>query len=383
MRFFAVILKNVLRRRVRSLLTAAGIAVSVAAAVALVSFSDGLENSAAEVYGGHGVDLMVVRAGVTERMTSSLNAEIGNQLRALPGVADVNPSLTDMVSFGEGSLVGVPVHGWPVDGFVLDGLRLVAGRTWRADDPRPVLVGQTLAKTLSKSAGDRLDIEGQPFKICGIFTGANTFEDATAVVELADLQKLMDRPDQVTEFQIKLAAALSADRAAVNALCGRIAELARPGGQRWGLAAMPTQDYITSSTEVKLAHAMANVTSIVALVIGATAMLNTMIMSVLERTQEIGVLRAIGWRKSRVVRMILGESLLLSLAGGGLGLATAWLLVRGLSQTALVQGMLRAEVPPLVVCQGMLVTLGIGLVGGVYPALRGASLPPAEALHYE
>ncbi len=113
MSFLAVIFKNVLRRRVRSLLTALGIALSVAAAVALISFSRGLENSATEVYGGHGIDLMVVRAGVAERLTSSLNQQIGGQLHALAGVADVNPSLTDMVSFGEGSLVGIPVHGWP------------------------------------------------------------------------------------------------------------------------------------------------------------------------------------------------------------------------------------------------------------------------------
>jgi putative ABC transport system permease protein len=383
MSFFAVILKNVLRRRVRSLLTTLGIALSVAAAVALVSFSRGLENSATEVYGGHGIDLMVVRAGVTERLTSSLNGRIGEQLRSLAGVAEVNPSLTDMVSFGEGSLIGIPVHGWPVDSFALAGLRMDAGRLWFAADRRPVLVGQTLARTLHKQVGDRLDIEGQPFTVTGIFAGANTFEDATAVVPLADLQQLMDRPDQVTEFQIKLTPEIAADRAAVDALCRRIATVHLPGGQRSGLAALPTQDYITSSTEVRLAHAMAGVTSLVALVIGVTATLNTMIMSVLERTQEIAVLRAVGWRKFRVARMIVGESLLLSLAGGILGLALAWLLVRGLSQTAFVQGILRAELAPRIFAQGLAVTIAIGLIGGIYPALRAARLPLSEALRYE
>ncbi len=215
-----------------------------------------------------------------------------------------------------------------------------------------MLVGQTLARTLHKQVGEQLDIEGTPFTVIGIFAGANTFEDATAIVPLADLQLLMDRPDQVTEFQVKLMPEVAADRAAVDAVCRTISALQLPGGQRAGLTALPTQDYITSSTEVRLAHAMADVTSLVALVIGVTATLNTMIMSVLERTQEIAVLRAIGWRKFRVVRMIVGESLLLSLAGGMLGLALAWLLVRGLSETALVRGNPAGRTGAADVCPG-------------------------------
>src|SRR5580658_10244354 len=120
MAFWQLIVKNLLRRRVRTALSGLGVAIAVAAAVALISFSTGFERSCVEVYSGHGVDMVVVRSGVTERLTSNLNEHIAGPLAGLPGVAAVNPSLTDMVSFGEGSLVGIPVHGWPPDSFIFD-----------------------------------------------------------------------------------------------------------------------------------------------------------------------------------------------------------------------------------------------------------------------
>jgi putative ABC transport system permease protein len=383
MTFLAVIFKNVLRRRARSVLTALGVALAVGAVVALVGFSRGFAKSAAEVYAGHDVDLVVVRSGVTERLTSSLDENIGDRLAELSGVKNVNPSLTDMVSFGEGSLVGIPVHGWPPDSAAFQSLSVNSGRAIDKNDRRVVMLGQSLATSLNKKVGDTVEIEMQPFQAIGVYQGANVLENITATVPLADLQELMDRPGQVTEFQIVLEPPVRADPTAIEKLRREIADLRGAGNAKLGLSAVPTQQYITSSTEIRLARAMARVTTGLALLIGSIGMLNTMIMSVLERTQEIGVLRAIGWRKSRVVRMVLGESLLICTAGATVGVLAGWLMIRGLSRLPLLQGVVRPELSVRVVIEGCLLALVVGLVGGSYPAWRGARMEPAEALHYE
>jgi putative ABC transport system permease protein len=234
MTFLQLILKNLMRRRIRSALAGLGVAIAVAAAIALISFSTGFERSSVEMYSGHGVDMIVVRSGVTERMTSNLNEQIAPQLASLAGVAAVNPSLTDMVSFGEGSLVGIPVHGWPPGTFIFDSLEITQGRALRAGDHQAVMVGQQLAADLKSKVGDKVSIEGKPFTMVGVFRGLNVFESATAVVPLLDLQRLMDRPNQVTEFQLRLHSGSSDKAPAVARLRREIAALKNPAGGRWG-----------------------------------------------------------------------------------------------------------------------------------------------------
>jgi putative ABC transport system permease protein len=128
---------------------------------------------------------------------------------------------------------------------------------------------------------------------------------------------------------------------------------------------------------------MAWITSAIALAIGSVGMLNTMVMSVLERTQEIGILRAIGWRKKRIVQMILCESFLLSLVGAVAGVLLAMLLTRTLASFSPVQAYVRSDLSPVVIAIGFALAGLVSLAGGAYPAIRGANLPPTEALRYE
>jgi putative ABC transport system permease protein len=353
---------------------------------ALVSFSRGFERSVSEIYRRRDVDLVVVRAGVTERFTSSLNEPLADRLRALPGVAAVSPSLTDMVSLGEGSLMGVPVHGWLADSFSLASLQIVEGRRLTNPDRRAVMLGQGLAQSLKKHAGDMVQIESGDFRVIGVFRGANIWEEATAVVPLHELQALMERVGQVTEFQVVLKPGLNSGadtKTAIGEVAAAIENLRDAHGQRWGLAAIRTGQFISSSTDVRLVHALAWASSLIVLVIGGIGMLNTMTMAVLERTQEIGLLRAVGWRKWRICLLILCESELLSLAGAALGIVCGIALVLAVERMSFALGLVRTEFPPAVIAWGLSLALAMGFAGGLYPALRGAHLQPIEALRYE
>lgn len=383
MRFIDFILHNVLRRKVRSLLTGMGVALAIAAVVALLGVAGGFERSFLDMYARRGVDMVVLRAGVSERLSSSINARFGERLAALPGVAKVSPSLNDTVTTPGSGAMGFPLRGWQVDSFAFDGLHIKSGRRLTADDTEGVLIGSALAANLKKHVGDPLEFESRTYQVVGIFESDNVFENGAALMLLPSLQKLMDRGDQVTEFQVALAADVGDKRAAVERLKRQIEDLRDERGRRVGLAALSTDEVVQSSFEIRMAHAMAWITSTIALVIGAIGMLNTMIMSVLERTQEIGVLRAIGWRRRSVVRMILFEALMISLGGTFLGTVGAVGLIRLVSRFPAAQGFLRGDVSWDVIGTGFLLSLAMALVGGAYPALRGASLSPVEALRYE
>jgi putative ABC transport system permease protein len=132
-----------------------------------------------------------------------------------------------------------------------------------------------------------------------------------------------------------------------------------------------------------MGRAMAWLTSLVAMIIGCVGVLNTMMMSVFERTHEIGVLRAMGWRKSRIIRMILFEALAVSLFGGTLGTLAAIVLTRLLAKLPTVAAIISGTLPLTIIAAGTLVACLVALLGSIYPAYRAARQLPTEALRHE
>jgi putative ABC transport system permease protein len=383
MHFFQLVLRNLWRRKLRSALTCSGATMAITATLTLFAFSQGLEHSTLEVYQGRGIDLVAVRTGVSERITSSLSQSTADRIRQLPGVREINPSQTDLVSLGDGGLVGIPLQGWPVGGFAMRSLTLTAGRPLTDQDAWGVLLGAGLASSLAKQVGEELEIDSQRFTVIGIFAGLNVYESMSAVARLADVQQLLDRPGQVTELQIALDPATARDAAAVAQVRRSIEALTDDEGGRLGLSAVGVRQFVENSTEVGLARAMSWGVTALALAIGSLQLLNTMLMSVVERVQEIGVLVALGWRTSRVVRMVLYEALAISALAATTGIVLGIALVRWLSARPWMGGLLRPEISPEVLLISVVVALAMGALGGAYPAWRAARLPVAQALRYE
>jgi putative ABC transport system permease protein len=401
MRFTTLILRNMLRRGVRTVLTILGLGIGIAAVVALMGIAWGFERSFMKLYEAKAIDLVVMKAGVSDRLTSNLDASVGDRLRKLPGVRAVAGSLVDVVSFEDANLVSVLCNGWEPESLpsrstqalkgggatVVDfsgdsesllfrGIRLQKGRSLEpADRKRKMaMLGRVLALNLGKTVGDSLDIAGEPFQVIGVFESDSLFENGGLIVPLAVLQKMMGREGSFSGFVV---AGDAHDRASVEAL-GKEIEKAIPG-----VAAVPARDYIQGDIQVRLVKAMAWATSVIALLLGSLGVLNTMMMAVFERTREIGVLRALGWRRPRVLGLILGEALTLGLVGSVVGAVLGLAGVRAIQFWPTASVFISPDLPLTVFLLGALLGVGLSVVGGFYPALRAAALNPTEALHHE
>ncbi|HVW37142.1 MAG TPA: ABC transporter permease [Pirellulales bacterium] len=374
MRFTTLVWKSILRRPFRSTLTVSGVAVAVAAVVTLVGIAHGFSGSLLKVYKQHAVDLVVVRGGVAQRMTGSLDRKLAGKIGRLENVASVTPVLFEVVSLENSDAIGVTIQGYPLDAPYFEQIKIDSGRRPQRGDQRVVLLGRVLADSLQKKVGDSLEVvEGEAFRIIGVYESYNVFENGSMIMDIDELGRLMGRQGDATFFMVT---AERNDKAAIDSLRKRI------NGLQQGLDAMPGKEYADTASELKIARSAAWLTSTVALIVGAIGTLNTMVMSVFERVQEIGVLRAIGWRKSRVMRWIILESLLLALMGAVLGTLVGAAATRFLSTLPAAARLVSGEIEPAIIAQGFAIALGVGLLGGAYPAYRASRFLPTEALRH-
>jgi putative ABC transport system permease protein len=260
---------------------------------------------------------------------------------------------------------------------LFDEVTFSVGRRLHTGDFHKLIIGQSLAEKTGKKVHDTLKIYGDKYEILGIFRSNNVFDDGSMVTMLPDLQEALNRPHQVTGFIVRtdLPKVPSPERtAAINQIQKQI-ETLEPG-----VAAEEMHSFVKNVGPIRSAQALALVVSAIALALGGIGMLNTMIMSVYERIREIGTLRAVGWRKYQVVRLILVEALVLSVAGAILGSLAAGVMTIGLSHLPAASGFIASDIAPLVIIEGCLAALVVGVGSAVYPAIWGASLSPVEAL---
>jgi putative ABC transport system permease protein len=291
----------------------------------------------------------------------------------------VCPILFDVVTFEDSDLVGVFIQAWYADSPLFDHVNILTGRKFTVGDDHAMMLGKMLADNLGKRVGDDVVIDGQPFKVVGVHETQNAFENGGALVQISELQQLMDRQGQVTGFELILK---DDGETAVAETRRQIESLKDDNGKLWTLAATPAADQASSFIFVRMGKAMAWITSLIAVVIGCVGVLNTMMMSVFERTHEIGVLRAVGWRKSRIVRMIMLEALIVSVMGAIIGTLAAILLSRLLALIPTFRAVLDGDIAPVTIAQGILVACLVAAVGSIYPAYRATKQTPTEALRH-
>lgn len=384
MYFLTFVAKNLLRRRTRSVLTVLGLSVAVGSMVALLGISHNVSASVQQSFVKRGIDLVVTQAGKGSDLNSDFDQNLVDQARQIPGVTGVDEAVVDVFNLvrDSGRTDQVMLQGWRPDNAAFDDIEIVAGRNLRAGEKGKALLGSTLAGNLGKGVGDTIRLGADAtFEVVGVIKSFVVFEDGAVTLTLADAQELTGK--KVTGFSVRVAKSAPGSLAEVEAVREKVEALRDPNDSSVRLSARTPDNYVNSVTHLRITRAMAWMVSAMGMLIGVIGMLNTMVMSVVERTQEIGILRAVGWPPGRVVRMILGESLLLGLAAAAVGTAGAVAVSYALTLFPQVNGFITGGIAPAVMAEGLGITLLIGLLGGLYPSVRAARLLPTEAIRHD
>lgn len=370
-----MILKNLLRRKARTFLTILGIAIGVAAIIALGVMANLLENGYSSMMAGSKSDLLLTQPNAFSLTSSAIDEKIGDQLAGMPEVAQVSGMIQGVVQTAENPFFFV--FGYPSDSYLLERYQIVSGSALNSAEVarlhvKPLLIGSAAAQALGKKPGDSLRLGNSLFRIVGIYQTGDAFEDRGVIISLEDAQIQFERPNSVSLFYIQLK-----DPKLRAQLEKRIARL-------WpDLAFSSTDTYASKESMVGVLRAYVIGIAWLAIILGAVGMMNAQLMSVVERTREIGVLRAVGWSSARVQRMILGESLLISLVGGVMGIGLGVLALRALGLLSPLLENIVSQVNLNHISRALAVVFPMGLIGGAYPAWRASRMQPVEALRYE
>jgi putative ABC transport system permease protein len=367
MTFFDVVTRSLKRRPVRTGLTLLGISVGIAAVVALIGLSRGLVTSWTSGMKSRGTDIVVnnMRGSLTPK---PFPASTRDRIAHLPGVSATCMILIDLMSIEHAELMIVSGREW--DCFAWNNLKLVSGRMPKDQNERAVVLGTTAADILKKKVGDTVQIETEELAVVGIVNGGAFVENGSLVLSLSLLQQITGNKNQISAIDVRITP--GADMQRLGAEMNRLIPEAR---------ADPAGEHIASSEGYRVINAMSWGTSLLAVLVGVLGVTNTMLMSVFERKQEIAILLALGWKRSRIVRMILWESALLGFFGGIIGVLLGIVSVQLLKMAPAVRGLLEPDLRINLMVEAVAIALFVGVLSGLYPAWRSSRVAPSLALH--
>jgi putative ABC transport system permease protein len=371
MPFFILIFRNLLRQRIRTLLTAFGISLGITTVVALGIVTDGFKVTAQQVLRAGGSDFAIGQAGSSDLSFSTLTNDQLNAVAAYPGVEHATGVLMAVSRLGSNPYfiqLGID----PKD-LAYFQVPLVAGRDLASGATNEILLGQEAASQLGKKVGDTVELKDRTFTVVGIYRTGDAWQDGGGMLPLATVQEYERKSGLMTLIYVKAKPGVNLDELTASI------EKDHPE-----MATLRTvSDYADVDQGLQLMDAANLAISFLAVFIGGIGVMNTMVMSVMERTREFGILRAVGWRTRRVLQMVLGESILLCLIGALIGSILAVIFTRLMLIFPVVRSFLEPQYTPEVFIRGLVVGVAVALLGALYPAIRAVRLSPIQAIRYE
>jgi putative ABC transport system permease protein len=384
MNFFKLALKNLMRRRVRTILTLLGVAIAVSALFSLSAFKAGYEKQLTRELDNMGIHLLAVPKGCPYEAAS---------LIIHGGVIPKYLSYSDLsrVKDTEGVEIATPMllHQFYKDGkpHIVYGINSaemltlkpwwqVEGRFFRDDETRVMVIGRNIAEAKNLKVGDTMPMgdAGEPFTVTGILNRTGGQDDEFHFLPLAEAQRIFDKPGLITAVAVKV---------------NDVTKIADTGSR---LETIPDVQVVTMAQVMGtilnlIGSAQTLLTSviIIAIVISAVGIINTLLMSVNERTNEFGMMKAIGASGFDIGKLVMTETLFITVSGGILGA------VFSILGSSLIEGFVKGIIPyapagrlispdPTLIGLCILFTVVVGFVCGIYPAIKSSRLSPLAAI---
>jgi putative ABC transport system permease protein len=364
-----MIIGNLVHRPIRSLISIVAIALEVTMILLIVGLCLGMLQDSRSRTAGIGADVLVRPPGssfIGAFSGAPMSVKIGDVLAKLPHVKSVAPVVTQVSA--SGSLEVIAGIDLPSYESMSSGFRYLAGGPFQG--PYDVLVDDLFAKSKHIRVGDTIEILNNKFRVCGIVERG---KGARKFVPLSTLQDLIGAKDKATIFYLKLD-----DPANVDTVISEIKAV--PGLENYVatsmaayLAMMTTSNYPGLSTFIDVVVG-------ISVVIGILVIFQAMYTAVMERTREIGILKAMGASKSYIVNVVLRETVVLALGGIVVGIAFSLAARAGLARKF---PLTQVVVDGHWIVYATLIAIVGAIAGALYPAFKAAQKDPIDALAYE
>lgn len=398
-------LESLVANKMRSALTILGIIIGVASVIAMLAIGSGAENTITGEIQGVGSNLLFVLSGGSEDVTnpkrlSQGDADAINDPFQAPSVKNVAPALQGGAEASyAGESTNTTIYGVTPPYAEVRNVNLSEGEflteAHMLGRASVALLGTEVAEDLfgrkSGLVGETVRIEGQNFRIIGILEekGGSAFsnEDDQIIIPITTAQTRLIRRSQQDRVDIIFVQATNAE--AISQASEEISQILRTRHR----CKIGEDDFtiITQQDMIGVASSITGVLTIflggiaaISLLVGGIGIMNIMLVSVIERTREIGLRKAVGARKQDILIQFLAESLLLSLVGGAIGIGFGWVISTVVGKIAAANDVaLNPAIDLNSILLATLFSIAVGLFFGIYPANRAASLQPVEALRYE